>query len=174
MSEDFICQIVFKYKSVHQFYLSQFFGSFSLDASHNDQIDTSAKETVLSVLMSTMSNMSMSISSPVPPSNPGWPDNQRNGSHRCNGSGRQGNLRGNYVQSRIFKRQKNILGSDFSMWVISFLSIAIFEHWSHWRLTSYRASCVWHHVTLPRHSVRSVRENNGHLCLKHMNFGKIL
>ena len=126
------------------------------------------------VQLSNMSNMSMSISSPVPPSNPGSPNNQRNGSHRCNGSDRQGNLRGNYVESRIFKRQKNILGSDFSMWVISFLSIAIFEHWSQWRLTSYRASCVWHHVTLPRHSVRSVRENNGHLCLKHMNFGKIL
>ena len=31
MSEDFICQIVFKYKSVHQFYLSQF--SAGLDES---------------------------------------------------------------------------------------------------------------------------------------------
>ena len=107
---------------MHQFYLSQFSLALALDASHNDQIDTSAKETVFVIdvlcvhhvhhvhYVHHVHHAHVHISSPVPPSNPGWPDNQRNGSHRCNGSDRQGNLRGNYVESRIFKRQKNILG----------------------------------------------------------------
>merc|ERR1719220_224035 len=93
----------------------------ALDASHNDQIDTSAKETVLSVLMSfvsTMSTMSIRI----------YP----------------------HLSRRAILARQTISATGA---IVATVPTA--------KEISYRASCVWHHVTLPRHSVRSLPGTGG-------------
>ena len=192
MSEDFICWIVciFKYKSLHQFYLSQ---SAGLDESSRRSPvaspwivspwtpHTTTRLTPLQKKQFCQYWCPPCPTCPCPyiltcPAEQSWLARQ---------SAQREPLLQRFRPPRKSERKlcwiQNIQETEKYSWLrffnvgkISFLSIAISEHWSQWRLTSYGASCVWHHVTLPRHSVRSVRENNGHLCLKHMNFGKIL